>query len=170
MKELFKVLGIALQVAQDANAKHYNKRWKNKTFAVGDQVWLHTLDVQTQRPNQKLSQKKIGLFTITKVINQNVYKLNLLTYFCIWPIFNINCLESYIPLLPSQVPLWTPDPEIIDGKPEWKVDTIVNIKKQKGTYLYKVHWIGLLHEDNTWKPAYHLRHTKKAVLEFYIRP
>jgi len=48
------------------------------------------IDIQTRRPSQKLDQKKIGPYTITKIINRNAYQLNLSAYLQIWPVFNID--------------------------------------------------------------------------------
>jgi len=71
-------------------AKQYNKYRKEMTFAVGDKIWLWMIDIWTRRPSQKLDQKKIGLYTITKIINRNAYQLNLSVHLQIWPVFNID--------------------------------------------------------------------------------
>ena len=64
MKECFEVLKLNLKKAQTANAWFYNKYQKAIEFAIGDQVWLWTVNIHIQRPCQKLCLKKIGPYTI----------------------------------------------------------------------------------------------------------
>jgi len=137
------------------------------SFAMGDKVWLQTIDIQTKRSSWKLDQKKIGLYTITKIINRNAYQLNLPIYLWIWLVFNIDRLEPYIPPLNGQPILDLPDPNIIDSKVEWEIDTIIGAEQYNGIYLYKVHWVGLAHNNDTWELVYYMYHTKEVVKEFY---
>jgi len=39
---------------------------------------------------QKIKPKKLGPFIVSRVVNYNAYKLNLLVYLQIWPIFNVD--------------------------------------------------------------------------------
>ena len=144
MIELFETLTTTLNQTQSNNARYYDKSRKPITFKIGDQVWLHTTNIRTQWPNQKLGPKQIVPFSIKRVINQNAYKLNLLAHLWIWPVFNVDQLEPYIPLLPGQPLPPAPDPDIINGKPEWEVDVIIDARRHRGTYQYRVHWMGLL--------------------------
>jgi len=75
--DLFKTLKRSLRKVQASNTRFYNRHRKLLEFKLGDQVWLWMLDIWIHRSCQKLSQKKIGPFTISKTINQNAYKLNL---------------------------------------------------------------------------------------------
>jgi len=106
---------------------------------VGDQVWLCTTSIRTCQPSQKLSQKKIRPYTITKIINRNAYKLNLPANIQVWPVFNINQLKPYIPSLPGQPLPMLPNPKVLDNELEWKVNTIIDTKQQNDEYFYKVH-------------------------------
>jgi len=88
---------------------------------------------------QKIKPKKLGPFIVSRVVNYNAYKLNLLVYLQIWPIFNVDWLEPYTPLLPDQSIPTLSDPDIIDNNLERKVDAIVDAKRQNDTYYYHIH-------------------------------
>ena len=47
------------------------------TYILNDEMWLNTRNMQTKRPNKKLSDKFDNFFFITKIINHHVYKLEL---------------------------------------------------------------------------------------------
>jgi len=57
---------------------------------MGDQIWLCTKDIYIHELSKKLSQKKLGPFIVSRVVNHNAYKLNLLVHLWIWSIFNVN--------------------------------------------------------------------------------
>jgi len=137
--EQFQILKQNLEKAQLANTKFYNRQQKPIEFAVGDQIWLHTTSIRTYHPSQKLSQKKIGPYTVTKIINRNVYELNLPANIQVWPVFNVNQLELYIFPLSEQLLPMLPNPKILDNELEWEVGAIVDVKQQNDEYFYKVH-------------------------------
>jgi len=47
------------------------------------------------------------------------------------------------------------------------VDTIIDAEQHNRIYLYKIHWMELAHNDDTWELAYHMCHAKEAVKEFH---
>ena len=62
-------------------------------YILNDEMWLDTRNMQTKRPNKKLSDKFDGSFFITKIINPHVHKLELLYNWTINPIFHTNLLK-----------------------------------------------------------------------------
>ena len=137
-----------LKKAQLANAKFYNRQQKPIEFAIGDQVWLCTTSIRIYCPSQKLNQKKIGPYTVTKIINRNAYELNLPVNIQVWPVFNVDQLKPYIFPLPRQPLPMLPDPEVLYNELEWKVNIIIDVKQQNNKYFYKVYWIGLPHSED----------------------
>ena len=55
-----------------------DQKWQNKILTVGQKVWLSASNLVIKRPSYKLSLKQEGLFKITKLVGQEVYKLVLL--------------------------------------------------------------------------------------------
>ena len=47
---------------------------------MGNQIWLCTKDIYIHELSKKLSQKKLGPFIVSRVVNHNAYKLNLLVH------------------------------------------------------------------------------------------
>ena len=49
------------------------------SFRVGDEVWLNAKNIKTKRPSKKLDWKKLGRFTIKRVVSKYAYELDLPT-------------------------------------------------------------------------------------------
>jgi hypothetical protein len=47
------------------------------TFAVGDKEWLSSRNLTTSRLSQRLDYKRLGLHTVSKIINTNPFNLKL---------------------------------------------------------------------------------------------
>ena len=68
-------------------------------FQVGDKVWLHLQKERLIRPHQKLRPLRYGPYTITKDVGSNAFKLSILTFIGLHPVFNVDCLRPYFPPL-----------------------------------------------------------------------
>jgi len=75
LKETHRLLQESILDAQERQAK--NAGGKEITFDGGDRVWLLTKHFRTTRPSKKLDHKRAGPYTVSKIINQNAYKLDL---------------------------------------------------------------------------------------------
>ena len=61
-----------LLVSQEAQKSATNlHRTPAPSYQVGDQVWLNSKNIRTQRPSKKLNNKWIGLFTITELVGKH---------------------------------------------------------------------------------------------------
>lgn len=56
-------------------------------------VWLDNRNLLIKKPKRKLESCHIGKYFVKKVINPYAIKLNLLSDFCIYPVFYINLLK-----------------------------------------------------------------------------
>jgi hypothetical protein len=65
-------------------------------------VYLSTAYLPTIRASKKLEAKYIGLFKITKVVNNVAYTLELLEEIKVHPTFYISLLEDYIEPLETE--------------------------------------------------------------------
>ena len=62
-------------------------------FQVGDKVWLDARHIKIKRPSRKLDWKKLGRFTIKRVVSKYAYELNLPASMKIHPVFHVSLLE-----------------------------------------------------------------------------
>jgi hypothetical protein len=91
------------EILQKANAKykqyHDQHRVPHK-FQGGDKVWLHLQKECLTRPHRKLHPLRYGLYTITKAMGDNGFKLNTPPFLGFHPLFNVDLLRPYFsPLL-----------------------------------------------------------------------
>jgi hypothetical protein len=68
-------------------------------FQVGDKVWLHLQKEFLTIPHQKLRPIYYGLYTITKVVGDNSFELNIPPFLGLHPVFNMDLLRPYFPPL-----------------------------------------------------------------------
>ena len=90
------------------------------TFEAGDKVWLSTRNIKTTRPSKKLDYKRAGPYTVSKVINENAYKLDLPSTMCIHNVFHISLLDIYLAPNIGQPPSEL-QPTIVNDSDEWEV-------------------------------------------------
>jgi hypothetical protein len=70
-------------------------------FEVGDKVWLSAKHIQTARTSKKLDYKRLGPFKVTKVINGNVYRLELPYSMKVHNVFHVSLLDRYVGPVPG---------------------------------------------------------------------
>ena len=118
---------IFVQVSYENFANKYKQTVPN--YAVNDEIWFDTRNMQTKRPSKKLSDKFDSPFFITKIIFFLVYKFDLPRDWTIHPIFHTNLHRpGSTDHLPGQL---TPPPvPIIDEKSQntWEVTKILNFR------------------------------------------
>ena len=145
---------VALVQSKDEMAKYYDqRRTPTPDYQPGDKVYLHASDIQTTRPSQKLSHKRLGPFTIVRKVGNGAYWLHLLPSMSrLHPVFNIVKLtlapEDPIQGQHFQTP---PLPEIIDGEEEWVVEEILDSRVVNWKLWYLVKWEGIRIKHNSWE-------------------
>jgi hypothetical protein len=83
-------------MAQTTAAKYYNKKHKDISYNVGDEVLLSSRNIRTRRACKKLNNRFIGPFRVMKKVSRNIYKLNLLKrYGRLHKTFDVTLLEPY---------------------------------------------------------------------------
>ncbi len=50
---------------------------------------------------------------------------------------------------------------------EWEVKEVVNSRKYRGGFQYKVHWKGYDTHKQTWEPACNLKNADEAIQDFH---
>jgi hypothetical protein len=83
-------------MAQTAAAKYYNKKYKDISYNVGDEILLFSRNIRTRRACKKLNNRFINPFQVMEKVSRNTYKLNLLKrYERLYKTFDVTLLELY---------------------------------------------------------------------------
>jgi hypothetical protein len=157
-----RVLQENLLKAQEKQTKCTGR--KEITFEVGDRVWLSTRHFRTHTPSKKLDCKRAGPYTVSKTINKNAYKLDLMKTMRNHNVFHVSLLEQYTPPTIGQPPS-EPHHVIVDDSEEWEVDRILESKRRYRKLHYLVQWAGYSHVRTSWEPAANLDNTRELVEE-----
>jgi hypothetical protein len=100
------------------------------------------MNIIMSHPFTKLKPKHYGPFTITKIVNDMVFKLKLLYQWLkhrVHPVFYMLLLSPYKKIEEHGPNFLEPPPEVIDGMEEYKVKVILRDKtiRKKHHYLIK---------------------------------
>ena len=148
-----------LEKSKEVMAKQYDKYHINKSFRIGDEVYLQAKNIKTIRPNVKLDHQQLGPFTIINTVGKQSYKLQLPPlYGQLHPTFHVSLLEPYYRQEGEVQNL----PEIpIDGEdtPKWEIESIVADQRQYQKRQYLVKWKGYSPAEATWEPLVHVKNT-----------
>ena len=168
MTKINKVLKEQMAFAQTSYEHYANVHMQNvPNYALGDEIWLNTRNMQTKRPSKKLSDKFDGPFPITKIISPHVYKLELPRDWTIHPVFHTNFFRpgSTDPL-PSQLTTLPPPAPIIDDESQdtWEMTKILNFKLHRNKLQLLVDWAG---DRPYWQPFENVTGTLDALNQYY---
>lgn len=162
----------ALQRAQDHQEEQANKRRRDHTFKVGDQVLLRatniTIPADSISPADKLRPQYLGPFTLLEQHSPVSFRVELPPFYKIHDVFHVDVLRPY---LPSPESLGSrsaapPDPTIIDGQDEYEVDEILKYRKYRRQHQFLVSWKGYGREADEWIPLSNLDHSPEMVAAF----
>jgi len=123
-----------------------------------DQVWLEETNLHTSHPSHKLRPKRFGPFEVMEALSLVTYRLNLPQSWKLHNAFHVSLLSPYHEMSEYDIGYLTPTPSLIEGEPEWEVDTILASQhfRQQRQLQYLVKWVGYLESENSWEPAEHL--------------
>jgi len=110
-----------IRKAQDDMKRYYDRRRTPAlVFNPGDKVFLDASDIQTTRPLQKLSHRRLGPFVVEQRIGPMAYHLKLPHWMKqLHPVFNVVKLTpAPDDPIPGRKLTDHPPPIIIDGEPE----------------------------------------------------
>ena len=147
LEETHQTLRNILQEAQDNHIKHAGG--KEVVFEVGDQVYLSPQHFRTTRPSMKFDHKLTGPYTVTKVINNNTYKLDLQYTIRRDNVFPISLLDLYTPPTTSQTQSER-QLTVIDDTVEWEVDRIFDSMRCYWKLHSLIQWAGYSSSGNTY--------------------
>ncbi|QRW21787.1 Retrotransposable element Tf2 protein [Rhizoctonia solani] len=131
-------------------------------YSIGKKVWLDGKNVELRTNSNKLDPKRLGPFEILEKISSHAYRLKLPKTLKIHNVFYVGLL-SKVHKSPSQPFLEQPPPETIEGEEEYKVEQIIDSKRQQGKWFYLIKWKGYGPEDNSWEPKELLEHSQEEI-------
>jgi hypothetical protein len=95
LTDTIKELTLNIKKAQDAYTFQANKkRVPAPDYQIGDQVWLRTTNIKTNRPTKKFDYRKLGPFKIIEKINPVCFHLELPPTMHIHNVFHTSLLEQ----------------------------------------------------------------------------
>jgi hypothetical protein len=169
MKETWEFLQEQMGLAQ-TRMEHFADQGRKPApaYQPGDQVWLSSRNIKTQRPSRKLDSKNLGPFRILERIGATSYRLELPASIRIHPVFHSNLLrlDPEDPL-PGQI-ADPPPPVVIDDEEEFEVEKVLDSRLfGRGKKLqYRVSWVGYP-PDPTWYNADNISNSPELLREFH---
>ena len=160
----------ALKLAAEDMARFYDQDHREaEVFQPGDKVWLDGRNIKTVRPTKKMDDRWFGPFVIDKAVSRNAYKLKLTHAFAqLYPVFHVSLLRHFQPDQIAERPQHDhPEPELVDGEPEYEVKELLDSKLIRRRLHYLVSFKGYGPEDNQWLPEENLGNAREAIAEFH---
>ena len=167
MEETHQLLRQSLLEPQVGQSKYAGG--KDGTLEVGYKVWLSTRHFRTTRPSKKLDYKRTGPYTVSKIINKNVYQLDLLKTMRNHNVFHVLQLDHYTPPVVGQ-PSSEPHPVIVDDSEEWEVERILDSKQRYWKLHYLIQWAGNIHRRTSWELLENLKNARETNRQVPPRP
>ena len=168
MEEVWKFVREEMAQSQEKQAGAADRHRKDVEYKVGDEVWLLTKNIKTERPSKKLDHKMVGPYRIKRLVRSS-YQLDLPTSMKIHDVFHPSLLrKASADPLPGQHNDSAP-PVIVDEEEKWEVDDILDARRkgERGRKVqFCVKWKGY-DEDKEWYDASGFEHAKEVVDDFY---
>ncbi|KAH0610200.1 uncharacterized protein H6S33_011727 [Morchella sextelata] len=168
MKDVVDFLREEMFRAQRIQEESANRnRTPAPRYYLGDKVFLSTRHILTKRPSKKFDWKRIGPYSVKRIVNPYAYELELPRSMKIHPVFHVSLLspEANDPL-PGQQRL-PPPPVEIEGEEEWEVEDILDSRKRRGRFEYLVRYMG--YDEASWQPLSDLEHSPEIIRRFHER-
>ena len=137
-------------------------------YQIGDKVWLEGCNLTTTHPSSKLAPRHYGPFPITRVVSRTSYQLKLPLQWRIHDVFHATLLTPYKETTLNGQSYQEPAPDLIDGQPEWEVESILKVRRRRNQLQFLVRWKGFSEAHDSWEPAKDI-HVDELMKEFYKR-
>ena len=152
--EIHSFLRDRMKDAQEVMSRTANQhRMQAPPFHVGDRVYVRTDHIRTNRAARKLAEQKIGPFPIVSQPSASSFTLRLPATIRIHPVFHVSQLEPEDPNTFQDREQPPPPPLIVDGKPEYLIERIIDSKynrtRRRCQLSYHVKWVGYPISNNS---------------------
>lgn len=139
---------------------------ENRTFEVGDMVWLDAKPIQIKGV-RKLTARKLGPYKVIDKISPVDYKLDLPKDLRVHPVFHIDRLSLWKGNEVNGILPPPPEPVEVEGEEEYEVEEVLDSKLVGRGLRYLVKWKGYGEGNNSWEPAKNLENAKDLVKAFH---
>lgn len=171
LTELHSTLRDTLFETQNQFSIQANKRRiAAPVFEVGDSVYLNRRNIKTTRPSRKFDAKFLGPFKVLARIGNSAYRLELPHQWKIHDVFHVSLLEpGQQNPYPSQKQSQIPEPDIIEGQPEYELESILNHRVRRKHLEYLIHWMGMPDTLDTWETAELVKkHAQESIDDYWL--
>ena len=146
------------------------KRRSPQELKAGDNIWLESKNIHSNRPSKKLDKKRYGPFRISKDIGSGVFELELPKGWMIYNVFHEDLLTQCVELkFKEQYEEPAPPPMIIHEEEKYEVEEVRKHRKQEKGTQYLVYWKGYGDEHNQWIAESGLPHARQAIEDYWTR-
>jgi hypothetical protein len=146
-----------LQKSNDKYNQCHDEHQVPHKFQMGNKFWLHLQKERLTGPHQKLHPLCYGSYTITKVVGDNAFKLNIPLFLGLHPVFNVDILRPYFPPLldtseiEEQLKPIDLNPDCIQkASIDHILDKHIKGSHQQRIHLYQVFKAGKLLHQGKW--------------------
>jgi len=151
IRNTYEELKRNLAKAQEDQERFANMHRKgSQSLKPGDQVWLNSKNIATNRPSKKLDFKRLGPFPVRRTINQHAIELYLPPYMQIHPVFHESLLEKVKENELSNRHQENPPPVIVNGQEEYLVKEILDSRIKYNHLEYLIDWEGYPPSERCW--------------------
>ena len=125
--------------AQERQVAQANKHRRDKTFVVGDKVYLSADFIRVKKADDardKLSPRAYGPYRIKRVLSPVTYELELPPTVRIHPVVHISALREHLrsERFPDRDQAYEPrEPEVIDGEEHFHIDAFLKKRRNPWT-------------------------------------
>lgn len=156
-----------LHAAQSRQKQYADRKRREETYVVGDDVLLATKNVTFKNPGtKKLLPRFIGPFKVAKVISPVAYRLTLPESMQCHDVFHVSLLRRYKSDGRTQPP---PPPMEVEGEFEYEVEAILADRpsgRRGAQREFLLKWKGYGPENNTWEPEGNLSGCRQLLAEY----
>ena len=162
----------AIAQAQDRQRDNADRRRRDHTFKVGDQVMLNAEDItipaDRTRPSRKLLARFIGPYTIIAQHSPVSFALELPRHLHIHNVFHVDRFQHYHPSPESlgQRRPQRPGPIMVHDHEEFTVKEILQYRYSNRQHQFLILWDEHPREDATWEPLSNLTNCRNLVTKF----
>ena len=149
---------MLMKAAQDRQKAYADKHRRPHDIKVDDMVMLSTKNIKFVTGKKKLHHRYLGPFKVESLVEPhgNAVRLKLPESYKIHPVFHVSLVRPF--KADSTVPTITPhEPEIVDGVPHYKVETILAKRtrskgRRRRVIEFLIKWLGYDDTHNSWEP------------------
>ncbi len=161
-----KTLRKLQEKAQNIVKKYYDTRCKDISFTIKEEVLLNAKNLRVRKLYKKLTDRYIRSFKITKAVDLNIYKLELLKqYRRLYKTFHISLFKLYMRRVGEE----SSGLVFFNKDDRYQVENIRKERVLKDKTQFLIKWVNYPEYQNTWEPPEYLEEYDKLLEEFRIR-